>query len=74
MKQKIEKTVKDTFSKEVQLEFKTSDEMIGGIELESNDRKIAWNIDSYLSDLENNIAETFEQRSSNKNRSKGTAD
>lgn len=72
MKQKIEKTVKDTFSKEVQLEFKTSDEMIGGIELESNDRKIAWNIDSYLSDLENNIAETFEQRSSNKNRSKGT--
>ncbi|MBN2245757.1 MAG: F0F1 ATP synthase subunit delta, partial [Candidatus Aminicenantes bacterium] len=74
MKQKIEKTVKDTFSKDVQLEFKTSDEMIGGIELESNNRKIAWNIESYLSDLENNIAESFEQRSSNENRSKGSED
>lgn len=70
MKQKIEKAVKDTFSKEVELEFKTSDEMIGGIEMESNDRKIAWNMESYLGELENNIAETFEQRSSNKNHSK----
>lgn len=74
MKQTIEKTVKDTFSKEVELEFKTSDEMIGGIELESNERKIAWNIESYLGDLESNIAESFEQRSSNKNRSIGTED
>ncbi len=74
MKQKIEKSVKDTFSKEVELEFKTSDEMIGGIELESNDRKIAWNIESYLSDLENNIAESFEQRFSNEDRSNGKED
>lgn len=62
MKQKVEKTIKDTFSKDVQLEFKTSDDMIGGIELESKDRKIAWNIESYLSDLEESIAEAFEQK------------
>jgi len=64
MRQKIEKTIKDTFSKETRLEFNISDDVIGGIELESNERKIGWNIESYLSDLEENIAEAFEQKSS----------
>ena len=64
MKQKVEKAVKDTFSKNIQLEFKTSDDMIGGIELESHDRKIAWNIESYLSDLEESIAESIELKAS----------
>ena len=44
---------------EPKIEFKTTPEIIGGIELTANGFKVAWSISDYLNSLEKSIAETI---------------
>ena len=60
--QKVEKAIKESGGEDARVKFKTSEDLIGGIELEIGDRKVAWGIDSYLADLEEDMSEAFEQR------------
>ncbi len=62
LQQKAEKALKDISGKSAHLKFKTSEDLIGGVELEIRDRKIAWEIESYLSELEDNMSEALDQR------------
>lgn len=62
LQQKIEKTIREGGGKDVQVKFKTSEDLIGGIELEIGDSKLSWGIDIYLGDLEEEMSEAFEQR------------
>jgi F-type H+-transporting ATPase subunit b len=64
--QKAEKYVKEIGGRDTRVKFKTSEDLIGGIELEVGDRKIAWGIDSYLSDLEETVSEAVAQRISDR--------
>ncbi|MFP4082146.1 MAG: F0F1 ATP synthase subunit delta [Candidatus Aminicenantes bacterium] len=62
MKKELENTVKETMDMDKKVEFKQAKNLICGIELEAGDRKIAWTIDSYLSDLEEDLSEFFKQK------------
>ncbi|HDT13096.1 MAG TPA: hypothetical protein ENO03_01940 [Candidatus Aminicenantes bacterium] len=62
LKQKTVKAVKDLTDDEARVRFRTAEGLLGGIELEVRDRKIAWEIEDYLGDLTEKMAEAFEQR------------
>ena len=62
LQQKVEKAIKESGGGDVRVKFKISEDLIGGIELEIGDRKVAWGIDTYLSDLEEYMSEAFEQK------------
>lgn len=62
LQQKAERTVKEIGGKETRVKFKTSEDLICGVELEVQDRKISWGIDSYLGDIEEKMSEAFDQR------------
>lgn len=68
LREKIEKAIGDISGKEVRVQFKTSEDLIGGIELEVQDRKVAWGIDVYLESLEEGMEAAFEQRVSEEER------
>lgn len=53
----IQKALNETFSAEVRIQFETSPDLIGGIELTANGQKIAWSIADYLTSMEKNVAE-----------------
>jgi F-type H+-transporting ATPase subunit b len=53
----IQNALNETFPGEVQLRFETAPEVISGIELTANGRKVAWSIADYLSALENRVGE-----------------
>jgi len=61
-RQKVDKAVKDIAGSGTRATFRTAEGLLGGIELEVRDRKIAWEIDNYLGDLTEKMAEAFEQR------------
>ncbi len=44
-----------------QIDFRRSDELLCGLELNVGGRKVAWSLDSYLDSLEQSIAETLER-------------
>jgi F-type H+-transporting ATPase subunit b len=60
--QKVEKAIKESGGEDARVKFKTSEDLIGGIELEIGDRKVAWGIDTYLAELEEDMSEAFEQK------------
>ncbi len=55
----INKSVDKILGRETSLEFKTSPEIIGGIELIANGYKLSWSIAAYLDGLQNDISETL---------------
>jgi len=53
----IQEALDQTFATKIQLRFETAPELIGGIELSSNGRKIAWSITDYLASLEDGVGD-----------------
>ena len=53
----IRKTLKECFAADIEIEFETSPDVIGGIELTASGRRVAWSIDEYLKSLEKSIGE-----------------
>jgi F-type H+-transporting ATPase subunit b len=53
----IQQTLNETFADEIQVRFETAPEVISGIELTANGRKVAWSIADYLASLEKSVGE-----------------
>jgi len=51
----IQKAVNETFSADIRLRFDTAPDLVGGIELATNGRMVAWNIADYLVSLEEGV-------------------
>lgn len=54
----IQSSVNEILGSKTQFQFKTSPEIISGIELTSNGYKLAWSISEYLNSLQKSISET----------------
>jgi F-type H+-transporting ATPase subunit b len=59
----IQRALSETFSEEVQVRFETAPDVISGIELTANGRKVAWSIADYLASLKQSIGELLEEQS-----------
>ena len=57
----IESAVKETFAADVQVQFETIPELISGIELSANGRKVAWSIADYLATLAKSAGELLQE-------------
>jgi len=57
----IQTALNETFSTEIHVRFKTSPELISGIELTANGTKVAWSIGDYLTSLEKSASEVLEK-------------
>jgi F-type H+-transporting ATPase subunit b len=53
----INHAVNETFSADIALRFVTAPDLVSGIELSANGRKVAWSIADYLNSLEKGVAE-----------------
>ena len=53
----IQNALNETFAAEIHVRFETAPDLIGGIELSTNGRKLAWSIADYLLSLEKGVAE-----------------
>lgn len=62
MRQRIREAVRDKTGREVGMQFRTEPGLICGIELLTQDRRIAWSLDSYLDKIEEDISGTLEQK------------
>jgi F-type H+-transporting ATPase subunit b len=60
---KIQNALNETFSAAIQLRFETAPDLIGGIELTTNGRKVAWSIADYLASLEKGVDELLGEHS-----------
>jgi len=59
----IQHTLNETFSAEILVRFETAPDMISGIELTANGRKVAWSIADYLASLEKSVGELLKEQS-----------
>lgn len=59
----IQNSVQEILGSETHFEFKTTPELISGIELTANGYKLAWSISEYLNALEKQISETIGEQS-----------
>ena len=62
----ITKAVQNQIGKKTEMTFQTSPDLVCGIELRVGDRRISWNLDSYLNLLEDEIVRTLEEGPSTK--------
>jgi F-type H+-transporting ATPase subunit b len=53
----IRKALNETFSADIPVQFETVPELVSGIELSANGRKVAWSIAGYLATLERSAGE-----------------
>ena len=53
----IQKALNETFSAEVHVRFETAPDLVSGIELSANGKKVAWSIADYLGSLEKGVDE-----------------
>ena len=53
----IQRAINDVFSVDVHVRFETEPDLVGGIELVTSGRKIAWSIADYLTSLERGVGE-----------------
>jgi F-type H+-transporting ATPase subunit b len=58
----IQNALNETFSAEIRVRFETAPDLISGIELTANGRKVAWSIADYLESLQNGVAELLKER------------
>lgn len=58
---KVAEAVRARFGDSVEVRFEAAPELICGIELNANDRKIAWNLEDYLDNIEQQMAEVLDQ-------------
>jgi F-type H+-transporting ATPase subunit b len=59
----IQSALNETFLAEIQARFETAPDLISGIELSANGRKVAWSIADYLASLEKSVGELLEEQS-----------
>lgn len=59
----IQHALNQTFSAEIQVRFETAPDVISGIELTANGRKVAWSIADYLASLEKSVGELLKEQS-----------
>jgi len=64
----IQHALNETFSAEIQVRFETAPEVINGIELTANGRKVAWSIADYLEALEKSVGELQKEQSNPKDK------
>jgi len=58
----INDAVNVILSADTQLQFKTSPDIVSGIELSTNGYKLSWSFSAYLNSLEKNITETMKEK------------
>ena len=59
----IQQALNETFSAEIQVRFETAPDVISGIELTTNGKKVAWSIADYLASLEKSVGELLMETS-----------
>jgi len=57
----IQKTLNETFSADIHIQFETAPELVSGIELSTNGQKVAWSIADYLATLEKSAGELLRE-------------
>lgn len=57
----IQQALHELFASDLPLQYDTADELIGGIELSVNGQRVAWNIDAYLSSLEEDVSRLLQE-------------
>jgi F-type H+-transporting ATPase subunit b len=55
----IQNALNETFSAEIHIRFETAPDLVSGIELTTNGRKVAWSIADYLASLEKGVGEVL---------------
>lgn len=65
----IQNAVNVTFAADIPLRFETAPDLVSGIELATNGQKVAWNIASYLTALEQKAGEFLQAKDSAKSKS-----
>ncbi|MBF0223857.1 MAG: F0F1 ATP synthase subunit delta [Desulfobacterales bacterium] len=58
----IQNAINETFSAEVNIRFETAPDLISGIELSTNGRKVVWSIADYLASIEKGIDELLKEK------------
>ena len=62
----IQQALNETFAAQIQVRFETAPDVISGIELTANGRKVAWSIADYLTSLEKRVNELLKEPSKTK--------
>jgi F-type H+-transporting ATPase subunit b len=58
----IQNALNETFSAEIRVQFETAPDLVSGIELTTNEQKVAWSIADYLASLEKGVDELLKER------------
>lgn len=58
----IQNALNETFSADIHVRFETAPDLVGGIELTTNGRKLAWSIADYLASLEKSVDELLKKK------------
>ena len=58
----IQNALNETFSAEIRIRFETAPDLIGGIELTINGRKVAWSIADYVASLEKGVSVLLKEK------------
>jgi F-type H+-transporting ATPase subunit b len=58
----IQNAINETFSADIHLRFETAPDLISGIELSTNGRKVAWSIAEYLGSLEKGVDDLLQEK------------
>jgi F-type H+-transporting ATPase subunit b len=61
MRQKITRALHDEIYKELDVDYQTEPDMLAGIELKADGKKIAWSLQDYLDTLEDNVVEALKK-------------
>jgi len=59
----IQQALNETFSADIHVRFETASDVIGGIELTANGRKVAWSIADHLASLGKSVGELLKEQS-----------
>ena len=58
----IQNALNETFSAEIRVRFETAPDLVSGIELTTNGKKVAWSIADYLASLERGVDELLKEK------------
>ncbi len=64
MKETIRATIGKLVGEGMKIEFETTEELMGGIEISAAGHKVAWSIADYLGSLEENLSQSIEREAS----------
>ncbi|MDZ4160201.1 MAG: F0F1 ATP synthase subunit delta, partial [Anaerolineaceae bacterium] len=58
-RKQVEKTLHERLRNSSGIQFETTPDLLCGIEVKSQEHKIAWSLESYFEELEKKLTETF---------------